>query len=107
MPLAIILAAYLPFRGPLPIAIIVTFTGWAWGARVLRAQTLSMRGREVVEAARATGESSLRIIFVEILPNEIAIVPAGLVRTPIYGTLAQARLEFLGLSYVTHGSWGC
>ncbi len=106
MPLAIVLAAYLPFRGPLPIAIIVTFTGWAWGARVLRAQTLSMRRREFVEAARASGESALRIIFVEILPNEIAIVAAGLVGTVIYAILAQVGLEFLGLGDVTTVSWG-
>jgi len=106
MPLAIILAAYLPFRGPLPIAIIVTFTGWAWGARVLRAQTLSMRRREFVEAARASGETPLRIVFVEILPNEIAIVAAGLVGTVIYAILAQVGLEFLGLGDVTSVSWG-
>src|SRR5258708_10301412 len=77
LPLAVVLAAYSPFRGPLPVAIIVTFTGWAWGARVLRSQTLSMRRREVVEAARSSGETTPRIIFAEILPNEIAIIAAG------------------------------
>src|SRR3989442_1697863 len=87
IPLAIILAAYFPFRGPLPLAIIVTITGWAWGARILRAQTLSMRRREFVEAARASGETPLRIIFTEILPNEIAIVAAGLVGTVIHAIL--------------------
>ncbi|HLH63203.1 MAG TPA: ABC transporter permease [Ktedonobacteraceae bacterium] len=106
IPLAIIMAAYLPFRGPLPMAIIVTITGWAWGARVLRAQTLSMRKRDFVEAARASGESRLRIVFVEILPNEIAIVAAGLVGTVIYAILAQVGLEFLGLGDVTTISWG-
>jgi peptide/nickel transport system permease protein len=106
IPLAIILAAYFPFRGPLPLAIIVTITGWAWGARVLRAQTLSMRRREFVEAARASGETPLRIIFTEILPNEIAIVAAGLVGTVIYAILAQVGLEFLGLGDVTIISWG-
>ena len=106
LPLAVVLAAYFPFRGPLPIAIIVTITGWAWGARVLRAQTLSMRRREFVEAARASGETPLRIIFTEILPNEIAIVAAGLVGTVIYAILAQVGLEFLGLGDVTIISWG-
>ena len=106
LPLAIILAAYFPFRGPLPVAIIVTITGWAWGARVLRAQTLSMRRREFVEAARASGETSLRIIFAEILPNVIAIVAAGLVGTVIYAILAEVGLEFLGLGDVTTVSWG-
>jgi len=106
LPLAVVLAAYFPFRGPLPVAIIVTFTGWAWGARVLRAQTLSMRRREYVQAARASGETTLRIIFAEILPNEIAIVAAGLVGTVIYAILAQVGLEFLGLGDVTIISWG-
>lgn len=106
LPLAIILAAYSPFRGPLPIAIVITITGWAWGARVLRAQTLSMRRREFVEAARANGETTLRIVFAEILPNEIAIVAAGLVGTVIYAILAEVGLEFLGLSDVTTVSWG-
>src|SRR5438105_13295150 len=46
--LAIILAAYFPFRGPLPVAIIVTITGSTWAARVLRAQTLSLRRRAFV-----------------------------------------------------------
>ncbi len=106
IPLAIIMAAYFPFRGPLPIAIIVTITGWAWGARVLRAQTLSLRRREFVEAGRASGETTLRIIFAEILPNEIAVVAAGLVGTMIYAILAQVGLEFLGLGDVTTVSWG-
>jgi peptide/nickel transport system permease protein len=106
LPLAVVLAAYFPFRGPLPVAIIVTFTGWAWGARVLRSQTLSMRRREFVEAARASGETTPRIIFAEILPNEIAIIAAGLVGTVIYAILAQAGLEFLGLGDVTIISWG-
>jgi peptide/nickel transport system permease protein len=106
IPLAIIMAAYFPLRGPVPIAIIVTITGWAWGARVLRAQTLSMRRRDFVEAARASGESTPRIIFAELLPNEIAIVAAGLVGTVIYAILAQVGLEFLGLGDVTTVSWG-
>src|SRR6266446_7983838 len=106
LPLAVVLAAYFPFRGPLPVAIIVTITGWAWGARVLRAQTLSMRRREFVQAARASGETTFRIIFSEILPNEIAIIAAGLVGTVIYAVLAQVGLEFLGLGDVTIISWG-
>ena len=65
-----------------------------------------MRRREFVEAARASGETPLRIIFTEILPNEIAIVAAGLVGTVIYAILAQVGLEFLGLGDVTTISWG-
>src|ERR1700730_8961594 len=78
LPLAIVLAAYFP-RGPLTISLVIVFTNWAWQARVLRAQTLSMRSREFVAAARAMGESAWRIVFFEILPNEIGIIVAGFV----------------------------
>ncbi len=105
-PLAVVMASYFPFKGPLQLAIIITITGWAWGARVLRAQTLSMRQRDFVEAARATGESTWRIIFYEILPNEIAIIAASLLGTVTYAILAEIGFEFLGLGDVTLPSWG-
>ena len=105
-PLAIVLAAFLPFKGPLTIAIAVTVTGWAWGARVLRAQTLSLRQRDFVEAARASGESMFRIIFFEILPNELAVVVANFVGTAIYIILADVGLEYLGVGNPNIPSWG-
>lgn len=106
LPLMIVLAGYVPVHGPLPVALVISFTGWSWGARVLRSQTLSLRRREYVEAARASGERWYRIIFWEILPNEIAIVVSGLVFTMIFAVLAEIGLEFLGLSDVTLNSWG-
>ncbi len=105
LPLAIVLASYFP-RGPLTISLVITFTSWAWGARVLRSQTLSMRSREFVTAARASGESVWRIIFFEIFPNEISIVAANFVSTTLYVILAEASLEFLGLGDATTVSWG-
>ena len=106
LPLTIVLAGYIPVRGPLPVAIVISLTGWAWGARVLRAQTLSLRKREFVEAARASGEHTFRLIFAEILPNELAIVASSLIFTIIYAIFAEIGLEFLGLSDVTVTSWG-
>ncbi len=105
LPLAIVLAAYFP-RGPLTISLVIVVTNWAWQARVLRSQTLSMRSREFVTAARATGESTWRIIFFEIFPNEIGLVVAGFVSTTIYVVLTWAALEFLGLGDGSIPSWG-
>jgi peptide/nickel transport system permease protein len=105
LPLAIVLAAYFP-RGPLTISLVILVVSWAWGARVLRAQTLSMRSREFVTAARASGETTWRIIFYEILPNEISIVAAQFVTTTIAVILAWAALEFLGLGDPSAVSWG-
>jgi len=106
LPLAIVLAGYVPVHGPLPVALVISFTGWSWGARVLRSQTLSLRRREFVQAARASGERWYRVIFWEILPNEIAIVASSLVFTIIFAILTEIGLEFLGLSDVTLNSWG-
>ncbi|MBA2284469.1 MAG: ABC transporter permease [Ktedonobacteraceae bacterium] len=105
LPLAIVLAAYFP-RGSLTIALVIVTTNWAWQARVLRSQTLSMRSREFVTAARVSGESTWRIIFYEIFPNEIGLVVAGFVSTTIYVVLTWAALEFLGLGDGTIPSWG-
>ncbi len=106
LPLAILLAAFVAYKGPLTIALVLTITGWSWSARILRAQTLSMRNRDSVESAIASGESTLRIIFYEILPNEIAIVAAQLLGTVIYAILAETGLEFLGLGDINSVSWG-
>jgi peptide/nickel transport system permease protein len=104
-PLAIIAVQYFN-RSSLTIAVVVALTNWPWGARVLRAQTLSMRNREYVTAARAVGEKTWRIIFQEILPNEIAIVAASFITTTIQVLLAVAALEFLGFGDSQTISWG-
>jgi peptide/nickel transport system permease protein len=105
LPLAIVLAAYFP-RGPLTISMVIVITSWAWQARVLRSQTLSLRSREFVTASRVGGENAWRIIFFEIFPNEISLVVAGFVSTTIFIILAWAALEFLGLGDGTIPSWG-
>jgi peptide/nickel transport system permease protein len=109
LPLLIVLAAYLP-RGasasPLVVALIVSMTGWAWGARVLRAQTLSMRRRDYVDSARIIGERRLRIISFEILPNLTAIVASSFLFTVLYAIGTFVALAFLGVVDVSHWSWG-
>ncbi len=105
LPLAIVLASYFP-RGPQTVAIVIVLTSWSWGARVLRSQTLSMRSREFITAARSNGETTWRIIFMEIFPNEISIVAANFVSTTLYVILASASLEFLGLGDPNGISWG-
>jgi len=108
LPLAIVLASFVPdkYKGPPTIGFVLIVTGWSWGARVLRAQTLSMRNREFVTAAKAIGEPAWRIIFFEIFPTEIAVVVAQLLGTIIYVILAEAGLEYLGLGDVGSVTWG-
>src|SRR5215471_18140285 len=107
LPLLIVLASYTTraTSNVLPIAVIVSVTGWAYGARVLRAQTLSLRNRDFVEAARVSGEGRTRIILVEVLPNLIPIVAASFLFTTLYAIGAYVALSFLGLAG-TQWNWG-
>lgn len=104
-PLAIIAIEFFN-RSEFTIAAVVALTNWPWGARVLRAQTLSMRSREFVTAAKSGGERTWRIIFYEIFPNEISIVAANFVTTTIQVLLIIGGLEFLGFGDSTVVSWG-
>jgi peptide/nickel transport system permease protein len=88
------------------IALIIGFTAWPWGARVLRAQTLSLRRRDYVEAARASGESTWRIITFEILPNVTAIIASSFVGTVIFAVTSEITLAFIGIGGVSNWNWG-
>jgi peptide/nickel transport system permease protein len=104
-PLAIVAVEFFS-RTTLTIALIVAFTNWPWGARVIRAQTLSLRSREFVTAARANGESAWRIVFFDLFPNELSIVAASFITTTIQVLLAVAGLQFLGFGDSAAVSWG-
>jgi len=110
LPLAIVLASLASASGAskneFVIALVLLFTSWSYGARVLRAQTLSLKEREFVAATRASGESSFRIVFAEILPNEVALVASTFVGTFVYAVGAEIALEFLGLGDISQASWG-
>jgi peptide/nickel transport system permease protein len=90
----------------LPLILIIALTSWAASARVLRAQTLSVRNREYVLAARASGERTFRIILVEILPNELPVIVSNLIFAMIFAILTQAGLAFIGLGDPTTLTWG-
>ncbi|MFC4111929.1 ABC transporter permease [Nonomuraea zeae] len=106
LPLIIVLAGYLPQRGVASVAVVIAVTGWAWGARVLRAQTLSVRRRDFVQAARAGGEGPFRIVFFEILPVLLPVIATSFLATVVGAILAEAGLSFLGLADLSTVSWG-
>ncbi len=106
LPLIIMITSLLPDTNDLTIALVIGLTSWAWGARVLRAQTLSLRGRDYVQAARATGESTWRIIVCELLPNLTPVIASGFVGTVIFAVLADITLAFIGIADISHWNWG-
>ena len=100
LPLLIVLADYVPSAGSsvLLVALIIAITAWAYSARVLRAQTLSVRNRDFIEASRVSGEGRIRIILVEVLPNLVPIVAASFLFTTLYAIYAYVAIAFLGLA---------
>ncbi len=105
LPLAVMIAGYLP-QGPTTLAFVLIVTGWAWNARMLRAQTLSLRQKDFVLAAWVAGESHLRIILAELLPNMTSLMVSGFISATVYAIGAQVGLEFLGLGDVSVVTWG-
>lgn len=106
LPLMIVIAAYLQNGGIAVIIAVIVVTGWAWGARVLRSQTQSLRGRDFVTAAQFSGDGATRIVFREILPNMTSLIVGSFFGAATSAILAEAGLEFLGLGDSSIVSWG-
>ncbi|MET1017953.1 MAG: ABC transporter permease, partial [Leifsonia flava] len=98
-PLVIVISGFVPpeSRGLWTIAVVLAITSWAGSARVLRAQTLSIRSRDYVSASRVAGERAWRVISVEILPNLLPVLASQFVFAIIAAILGEAGLSFLGL----------
>jgi peptide/nickel transport system permease protein len=106
IPLLVVASAYLKSRSMGTMILFLALTLWAFEARILRGQALSLRNRDFVLAAKVAGESTWRIVFGEIMPNMISRIAAGFVLVFYVSLLVDAGLEFLGLGDATHVSWG-
>jgi peptide/nickel transport system permease protein len=106
IPLLIVISSYLKSRGMTTMILVLGLTLWAFEARILRGQALSLRSRDFVQAAKVAGESTWRIVFTELMPNMISRIAAAFVLVFYIALLVDAGLEFLGLGDTTHVSWG-
>jgi peptide/nickel transport system permease protein len=105
LPLLIVLTAYLP-SGAFTITVVMIATSWAFAARQLRSQGLSLRTRDFLEAAKVRGERRFYIILVEILPNMISLLMASFLGLAVFVVGFAAGLQFLGLGNSTELTWG-
>jgi len=94
--LALAIAAALG-RGIMNTMIAIAITWWPWYARLVRGQTLSIREMGYIEAAKAAGGSSFRIILTHVLPNCISPIIVTASMDMGYTILAAAGLGFIGL----------
>lgn len=89
------------------LVIILGFFGWAYLARIVRGQVLSLREREFVEAARSFGASHLSVLFRQIIPNVMGVVLVYATMLIPTNISAEAALSFLGVGVKDPTpSWG-
>jgi peptide/nickel transport system permease protein len=105
LPLLILLASYLP-PGVTSLIVVLCITSWAFQARQLRSQGLTVRSRDFLLAARARGERSVYIILVEIVPTMTSLLVASFLALSVYVVGFAATLQFLGLGNSSELMWG-
>ena len=89
------------------IMIIIGLTSWMGVARLVRAETLSLREREFVAASRLAGAGAARILFFHILPNALAPVLVAATLGIAGAILTESALSFLGIgAEIPTASWG-
>jgi peptide/nickel transport system permease protein len=106
LPLALVLSSFVR-TNLLFIILIIGGLSWPAVARIIRAEFLSLREREFVEAARVLGAGSGRIIFVHILPNTVAPIIVAATLQVASAILLESALSFLGYGVQPpQASWG-
>lgn len=105
MPLMLVLAALLG-SSIWNIIFVIGITGWAGTARLVRAQTLTVKERQYVERARAIGASTNHIIANHIFPNVFPIIFSNTILITATSILSETTLSFLGMGDSTRPSWG-
>lgn len=104
--IAIVLATIVG-RGVLTLTIILALTGWADFTRVIRAETLNVGSMAYVEASRAAGASSLRLIVRTLLPNTVAVITVMTTYSIARFILLESSISYLGMGVVPPASsWG-
>jgi peptide/nickel transport system permease protein len=105
-PLLIIIGSYLHGAGTGVLIAVIICVSWSYTARQLRAQALSLRGRDFLEAARVRGERALYVIVVEIIPTMTSLLVASFLTNALYAVLFSCSLQFIGLGDPNQVSWG-
>ncbi len=104
---AVVFLAVVPERNVLTISLVIAILGWTTIARIMRGSVLATKNKDFVEAARALGASSGRVIWRHILPNSIApIIVLATIYLGIYVGL-EATLTYLGVGFQRpNTTWG-
>jgi len=101
-----VLAAYVRLDTPYLLALIIASVAWPTLLRAVRAQVLSLKEREYVEAARVLDLGTANILFREVLPNMMSYIVINFVIAMTNAIYGQLILYFLGLVPLSGDNWG-
>lgn len=107
LPILILISALLSGSASLLIiAGVLVFFNWPWPGRQARAMSLSLREREFINIAQASGEGTLKIVLVEIMPFMLGWVLANFINTVLVAISAESGLAIIGLSSLKDATLG-
>ncbi|MFF1397810.1 ABC transporter permease [Streptomyces sp. NPDC058287] len=106
LPVLVVLSTVWAFGSPLEMGLVLGIVGWGGIARAVRSQTLSLRERGFLEAARSLGLPNRHILVKELLPNLAPYVAMNLLLAVVSFVEAQVGLFFLGIVPFTSTNWG-
>lgn len=106
LPVLIVLSTIWKFGSPVQMGLVLGIFGWGGIARAVRAQTLSLRERSFVEAARGLGLPGRRIIFSEVLPNTAPFIGMSMMLQLTGFIYTEVGLFFLGVVSYSSSNWG-
>lgn len=101
-----VLATFIRLNSPWLLAVIIALLSWPTLLRAVRAQVLSLKEREYVEAARVLDLGTPRILFVEILPNMASFILMNFTIGMTAAIYQQVGLYLLGLAPLSGNNWG-
>ncbi|WP_406046717.1 ABC transporter permease [Kribbella sp. NBC_00889] len=101
-----VLGAMFKLDSPILLAILVGVLSWPVLTRAVRSQVLSLKEREFVEAAKLLDLGTIRIVFVEILPNMASFILMNFIIGVTNAIYALVGLYLLGLAPLTGSNWG-
>ncbi|MFF0311507.1 ABC transporter permease [Streptosporangium sp. NPDC004379] len=106
LPLLLVLSTIWKFNSALEMGLVLGLLGWGGVARAVRAQTLSLRERGFIEAARGLGLSTTHIVGKELLPSMAPFIAMNMLIAVTGAVYAQVGLFFLGVLPFEANNWG-
>lgn len=101
-----VMGAFFQLNSPVALAVLIGVLSWPVLMRSIRAQVLSLKEREFVEAARLLDLGTLRIVFIEIVPNMASFILINFIIAITNATYALVGLYVLGLAPMSGDNWG-